>query len=141
MAREIDNHAVRQRLPVGARAAAARGQMHAAKGFFAGKRHDAHHIVMMFREKHCLRQTVINGIIRGIHTAFGGAAADIARKTTGAQRIQICLNQRGKHCLLPLLSDAHCAIKDAWLVFYILTAIMMFFYRNKRFLMVKKHHF
>ena len=88
--RQIHDHAIGQRLAIGACAATARGQLDRLEARLAHQRGDARHIIGVQWEHRSLRQTLVDGIVGGQDGSGTVVGADLATKATVMQGFEEC---------------------------------------------------
>ncbi len=86
--RQVHHHAVGQRLAVGAGAAAAWSQAHAAMGRFGGDTGQDLHVFRIQREHRRLRQALVDRVVGGQYRAAGVIAGDLAAEAGAAQGVE-----------------------------------------------------
>ncbi|RML47868.1 hypothetical protein ALQ95_05586 [Pseudomonas syringae pv. ribicola] len=108
--RQIDHHAIGQRLTIGAGAAATRGEHHLFVFGPCCQPGDDRHIVAVHREHRRLWQALIDGVVSGQHRARPVVPGDFAAKATlnqGSEETVVVANlfggrlQQGNHGGLP----------------------------------------
>ena len=96
VAREVDDEAVGQRLPVRAGAAPARGKLECSKARLRGKPRDPNEIIGALREGDRLRDDLVDRVVGREHRAVGMGEAELSLEAAGTQLGEELDMERGR---------------------------------------------